>query len=103
MTSVSSKFLMVPGANPTPRFKMLKHQICMEEVVVKSGTKNLEIGNLLNELMICANEKENDELFLDIHGVAFHPIQFPPEAKDFINRLAVETVETPHSTKGFSS
>ena len=85
-----------PGPPNIQRYKMLKHQIRME-VVAKSGTKNLDVGNLLHELMIRSNEKETVE-FQDVHGESFDTIHFP-EANEFVTRLAVDKVETARSTK----
>ena len=80
---------------------MLKHQVRME-VVAKNGTKKLDVGHILSDLIQKANEKEKVE-FYDIQGNPFDNNNFP-EDQESIKRLGAETVETgrnPKVTLGF--
>jgi hypothetical protein len=62
----------------------MKHQVRME-IVVKDGTRNLNVGRILRKFMICANEKEDVDPF-DIN-------QFP-DKEVFAQKLSAETVDT---------
>jgi hypothetical protein len=67
------------------------------EIVAKNGVKNLDVGVILSELMVRANEKENAD-FIDVTGKPLDTIQFP-EADEFTDRLGAETVKTSRNTK----
>ena len=75
---------------------MLKHQVRME-IVVKDGTRNLNVGRILREFMIRANEKEDVD-FHDADGDPFDINQFPDEDV-FAKKLRAETVDTGRSKK----
>ena len=75
---------------------MLKHQVRME-VVAKNGTKKVNVGVILSDLMKRANEHDKVDFF-DIHGTPFDNDNFP-EDQDFIERLASETVQNARNTK----
>jgi hypothetical protein len=90
---MSFKATHPPGAQ---RLQMMKHQVRME-IVAKNGVKNLDVGMILSELLIRANDKENVD-FINVTGKPFDNIQFP-EADGFAARLGAETVETNRSTK----
>jgi hypothetical protein len=74
----------------------MRHQVRME-IVAKTGMKSIDVGTILAELMVRANEKENVE-FIDINGDPFDISHFlaPDEFED---RLAAETVASGANTK----
>ena len=54
------------------------------EVVAKNGTKKVNVGVILSDLMKRANEHDKVDFF-DIHGTPFNNDNFP-EDQDFIER-----------------
>jgi hypothetical protein len=96
MSKSSFKFTPTKTNNTFPGFKMLKHQVRME-VVAKNGTKKVNVGVILSDLMKRAN-KQGKVDFFDIHGTPFDNDNFP-EDQDFIERLASETVQNARNTK----
>ena len=62
------------------------------EIVVKDGTRNLNVGRILREFMIRANEKEDVD-FHDVNGDPFEINHFPDE-EGFTQKLSAETVDT---------
>jgi len=96
MSKSSFKFTPTKVNNTFPGFKILKHQVRVE-IVVKSGTKKVNVGVILSDLMKRANEHEKVDFF-DIQGSPFDNHNFP-EDQDFIERLASETVQNARNTK----
>ena len=96
MSSTQQVFSTVTRSPPTQRFRTLKHQVRME-IVAKTGKKSINVGTLLADLMIRANEKESVD-FTDIHSNPFDISHFP-DPNEFSERLAAETVTTGSNTK----
>ena len=57
MPVTSTLFPTTPSTLNSSSISMMKHQVRME-IVVKEGTRNLNVGRILREFMIRANEKE---------------------------------------------
>jgi hypothetical protein len=96
MSRSSTKIVTTPTPSPTSQFRMMTHQVRME-IVAKNGVKSLDVGNILTELIVRANEKETVD-FIDVTGKPFDNIQFP-EADEFASRLGAETVQGARGTK----
>lgn len=96
MIGSNQVFTVATKSSDSSRFRTMRHQVRME-IVAKSGKKSLDVASILSELMIRANEKETVD-FIDANANPFDTSNFP-EAEEFKDRLAAETVETRDSTK----
>ena len=96
MSSSKQVFTMATMSGSSNRYRMMKHQVCME-IVAKTGKKTIDVGTILTEVMHRANDKESVD-FINIDGNPFDTSHFP-EPDEFEDRLTAETVITGTSTK----